>query len=90
MEERRLSGSGENWGNSSQYKALKGNSKPALKVIKQSKHVGQLQPTLGICYGNFKTSGNGEHLRIDGQSFWNLISGDPDLYIDMVEPQFNH
>lgn len=78
--------SGENWGNSSQYKALKGNFRTALKVIKQSKHVGQLQPTLGICYGNFKTSDNGEYLRIGGQSFWNLISGDPNLYIDMVEP----
>jgi hypothetical protein len=78
--------SGKNWGNSSQHSTLKRNFKTALKVIKQSKHVGSLQPTLGICYGNFKTSDNGEYLHIGGQSFWQLISGDPDLYIDMVEP----
>lgn len=78
--------SGENWGNSSQHKELKRNFKTALKVIKQSKHAGFLQPTLGICYGKFRTSDNGEYLKIGGQSFWHLISGDPDLYIEMVEP----
>lgn len=57
-----------------------------MKVIRQSRRAGQLQPTLGICYGNFKTVDNGEHLHIGGQSFWNLISGDPDLYIDLIEP----
>ena len=78
--------SGKNWGNSSQHKTLKRNFKTAVKVIRQSKHVGSLQPTLGICYGNFATTNNGEYLHIGGQSFWHLISGDPDLYIDIVEP----
>lgn len=78
--------SGKNWGNSAQHSALRANFKTAIKVIKQSKHVGQLQATLGICYGNFKTRDNGEYLHIGGQSFWHLISGDSDLYIDLVEP----
>jgi hypothetical protein len=78
--------SGKNWGNSSQHSTLKRNFKTALRVIKQSKHAGVLQPTLGICYGDFKTKDNGEYLHIGGQSFWDLISGDPNLYIDMVEP----
>ena len=78
--------SGKNWGNSSQHAALKRNFKTAVKVIRQSRHMGALQPTLGICYGNFKTTNNGEYLHIGGQSFWHLISGDPDLYIDLIEP----
>lgn len=78
--------SGKNWGNSSSTARLKQNFKTAVKVIKQSKHVEELQPTLGICYGNFKTNNNGEFLHIGGQSFWHLISGDPDLYINLVEP----
>lgn len=57
-----------------------------MKVIRQSRRAGQLQPTLGICYGNFKTVDNGEYLHIGGQSFWNLVSGDPVLYIDLIEP----
>ena len=78
--------SGKNWGNASQHSALKRNFKTAVKVIRQSKHAGALQPTLGICYGNFKTNNNGEYLHIGGQSFWHLISGDSKLYIDLVEP----
>ena len=78
--------SGKNWGNSSQHAALKRSFKTAVKVIRQSKHVGSLQPTLVICYGNFQTTNNGEFLHIGGQSFWHLISGDPNLYIDIVEP----
>lgn len=78
--------SGKNWGNSSQHAALKRNFQTAVKVLRQSHHSRALQPTLGICYGNFKTVNNGEFLHIGGQSFWYLISGDPKLYIDLVEP----
>lgn len=78
--------SGRNWGNSSQHQALRKNFKNAVKVIKQSKHAGEIQPTLGICYGKFRTVNNGEFLHIGGQSFWHLLSGDSELYVDIVEP----
>jgi hypothetical protein len=78
--------SGQNWGNSSQHKALRHSFKTAVKVLRQSRRVGTLQPTLGICYGKFKTVNNGEYLHIGGQSFWHLISGDKNLYIDLIEP----
>jgi hypothetical protein len=78
--------SGQKWGNSSQRKDLRQNFKKAVKVLRQSKQVGQIQPTLGICYGKFKTSNNGEFLHIGGQSFWHLLSGDLGLYIDIVQP----
>ena len=78
--------SGKNWGNSSQYKALRQHFMDAVKVLKQSKHSGDIQPTLGICYGRSKTKNNGSYLRIAGQNFWHLLSGDPDLYTSIIEP----
>lgn len=78
--------SGKNWGNSSQHTALKRSFRTAVKVLRQSHHSKTLQPTLGICYGDFKTVNNGEFLHIGGQSFWYLISGNRNLYIDLVEP----
>lgn len=78
--------SGKNWGNADQHRKLKDNFKTALKVIHQSRRAGALQPTLGICYGNFKTVNTGEYLHIGGQSFWHLISGDRELYVDLIEP----
>lgn len=78
--------SGKNWGNSSQHKALKHDFQEAVKIIRQSRHAGQIQPTLGICYGRFKTKDNGSYLHIGGQSFWHLLSDSPDLYKDIVEP----
>ncbi len=78
--------SGKNWGNADQHKRLRENFKIAVKVIKQSRHAGNLQPTLGICYGSFKTVDNGIYLHVGGQSFWHLISGDRNLYIDLIEP----
>jgi hypothetical protein len=78
--------SGKNWGNADQHRRLRENFKTAVKVIKQSRHSANLQPTLGICYGNFKTVNNGTFLHIGGQSFWHLISGDKRLYIDLIEP----
>ena len=78
--------SGKNWGNSSQYKALRQHFADAIKVLKQSKHSGDIQPTLGICYGRSKTLNNGVYLRIAGQNFWHLLSGDPELYTSIIEP----
>jgi hypothetical protein len=78
--------SGKKWGNAGQHKTLRENFRRALRVIKQSRHAGTLQPTLGICYGNFRTTDNGLYIHIGGQSFWHLISGDKQLYIDLIEP----
>jgi len=78
--------SGKAWGNATQQKKLRENFLTAVKVLKQNKAVGEIQPTLGICYGRFKTVNNGAFLHIGGQSFWELISGEQDLYMDIIEP----
>ena len=78
--------SGKTWGNATQHKKLRENFITAVRVIKQNQSAGEIQPTLGICYGRFKTTNNGAYLHIGGQSFWNLISGESDFYMDIVEP----
>ncbi len=78
--------SGKAWGNSTQHKRLESNFQRAERVLRQNKGVGQIQPTLGICYGRFKKVDKGKYLHIGGQAFWELISGEPDLYMDIVEP----
>ncbi len=78
--------SGVNWGNSSQYSALKTRFKNAVKVLRQSKSVKAVQPVLASCYGKRKTVDNGEYLRICGQEFWYFISGSRCLYTDIIEP----
>jgi Type II restriction endonuclease EcoO109I len=78
--------SGKAWGNGTQKKKLQENFLTAVRVLKQNRSMGEVQPTLGICYGRFKTVNNGAFLHIGGQSFWELISGEPDLYMDIIEP----
>jgi hypothetical protein len=78
--------SGKAWGNATQHKKLRDNFQTAVKVLKQNSVVGAIQPTLGICYGRFKTVNNGAFLHIGGQSFWELLSYEPDLYMDLIEP----
>jgi len=78
--------SGVNWGNSSQYAALRDRFKKAVQVLKQSKSVKAVQPVLASCYGRRKTVDTGEYLRICGQEFWYFISGDKNLYTDIIEP----
>lgn len=76
--------SGPNWGNSSQYRALKDYFKKAKQVLGQNNVIGQ--PVLGICYGKTRTSNNGDYIKYTGQSFWHFLSDDPNLYTEIIEP----
>jgi Type II restriction endonuclease EcoO109I len=78
--------SGKKWGNAQARKKQNQDFRRAVKVIKQEDRTTILQPTLGICYGKFKTENTGDYLHIGGQSFWHLLSGDRELYVDLIEP----
>lgn len=78
--------SGPNWGNNDQIKALKNNFLRAKKVLSQSKQIKKVQPVLGICYGKVRTTDNGIYLKIAGQNFWHFISGNKNLYTDIIKP----
>jgi hypothetical protein len=78
--------SGPNWGNSSQVRKLKDDFLRARRVQSQAHTPLHIQPVLGICYGRTATADNGLYLKIVGQSFWYFLSGDPRLYIELIEP----
>lgn len=79
--------SGPNWGNSSQHAKLAQDLRDAEKRLRQSNHVAAVEKVLGICYGKTKTVITDDgYLKVVGQNFWTLISGNPNLYVEIVEP----
>ncbi len=79
--------SGTNWGNSSQHKKLADDLRNAEIRLKQSKSISKVQSVLGICYGKTKTGyTSAGYLKIVGQNFWTFISGNKNLYLEIIEP----
>jgi Type II restriction endonuclease EcoO109I len=78
--------SGPNWGNSSQQSKLEQDLKTAVARLKQSTRRLSIQPVLGICYGQTKTTFLRGYMKIVGQNFWHFISENPNLYTDIIEP----
>jgi hypothetical protein len=78
--------SGTNWGNSSQHAKLAENLQTASNVIRQSKRFQNVQTVLGICYGKTRTCLHAKgYLKIVGQNFWAMISGEKDLYKHILD-----
>lgn len=78
--------SSPNWGNSSQQKRLKQNFEQALKIQRQARSKSNIQAILGICYGRAAHKDKGIYQIVVGQRFWEFLSGDPDLYVALIEP----
>lgn len=83
--------SGPNWGNADQHKKLRELLRTAVRVARQSGvQTGAIVPVEGICYGKFGRGAGkedkGDYIRLAGQSFWHLISGQKTFYVDVIEP----
>lgn len=79
--------SGPNWGNSSQHRKLKDDFMSAQIRLRQSQIRINVVPILGICYGKAKSVWTDSgYLKLVGQNFWTLISGDRDFYTRIIEP----
>lgn len=78
--------SGPNWGNSSQHAQLDLSFKNASTRLQQSRIKINYRLVLGICYGKTKTSKTRGYIKMVGQNFWALISGDKEFYKSIVEP----
>ena len=78
--------SGTSWGNASQQSKLAEDFQKAVTRVKQSRHMVNVQPTLGICYGKTKTRRLRGYLKVVGQNFWYLLSESENLYTDIIEP----
>ena len=78
--------SGPNWGNSSQIAEMKDNFVTATRIIRQNDRTANVIAINGCCYGRDNNPDKGIYFKYCGQEFWELISGDSDLYTRIVEP----
>lgn len=80
--------SGPNWGNADQHNRLGTNFVAALNRMRVGRPRVQVDAVLGICYGRTRTTRNRKYgyLKLVGQNFWTFISGNRDLYTEIIEP----
>ena len=78
--------SGPNWGNSSQISKMKADFKTAKKTLRTSNSGLQVIAINGCCYGRDNNPDKGDYFKYCGQLFWEFISGNSNLYTDIIEP----
>lgn len=78
--------SGPNWGNSSQIKRMIDNFNQAKRILRMGNKTLNIQAINGCCYGRISQPDKGDYLKICGQEFWELVSGNEHLFVDIVEP----
>ena len=84
--------SGPNWGNSDQINIMKKNFKKAKQEIKLTAKGKNILSINGCMYGKeqvFHKDSRDQLLnyyKICGQAFWELVSGDDQLYIKIIQP----
>jgi len=78
--------SGPNWGNSGQIKKMHDNFKQAKRILKTNTKTINIVAVNGCCYGKDNKPDKGDYLKLCGQRFWEFISGNEELYLDIIEP----
>lgn len=78
--------SGPNWGNSSQIKKMVADFKTAKRTLRTGNSQLVITAVNGCCYGRDNKPDKGDHFKYCGQKFWEFISGDKDLYVEIIEP----
>lgn len=78
--------SGPNWGNSSQINKMVSDFKTAAKTLRTSNSKMIITAINGCCYGRDNNPDKGDYFKFCGQRFWEFISGDLNLYSELIEP----
>lgn len=78
--------SGPNWANSKALQKMLGDFRTAKKTLRTSGSGLNVVAVNGCCYGKDNQPNKLEHLKLCGQRFWQFISGDENLYAEIVEP----
>lgn len=78
--------SGPKWSNSSSIKTLKNNFKKAIRILHTGNNKLNVIAINGCCYGKDKTPEKDGYYKYCGQAFWEFISGEDSLFIDIIEP----
>lgn len=78
--------SGPSWGNSSQIRKMISDFTTAKRTLRTSNAQLNVVAVNGCCYGKDNTPDKGDYIKLCGQQFWEFISGNSQLYIDVIEP----
>ena len=78
--------SGPNWGNSSQIAKMRDNFRKAKRILRTNTSLTNVVAVNGCCYGKDRKPDKDDYLKLCGQQFWEFISGDENLYTDIIEP----
>ncbi|NUO81846.1 cytosolic protein [candidate division KSB1 bacterium] len=78
--------SGPHWGNSRQIAKLKDDFRKAKRILGTNTARNKVIAVNGCCYGKDDKPDKGDYLKLCGQGFWELISGNADLYTEIIEP----
>jgi hypothetical protein len=84
--------SGTNWGNSDQVNRMRDNFKTARQILRGRGVAGEVIAVNGCIYGKdnrpFKAHADPEkqYYKYAGQEFWHFVSGDENLYQEIIRP----
>ncbi|OQX88907.1 cytosolic protein [candidate division KSB1 bacterium 4484_87] len=78
--------SGPNWGNSSQIKKMRDDFTTAKRTLRTSSSNLNIVAVNGCCYGRDNNPDKGDYFKFCGQLFWEFISGNRELYTEIIEP----
>jgi len=78
--------SGPNWGNSGQIAKMILDFKSAKRTLRTSNSGLNIKAINGCCYGKDNHPDKGDYFKYCGQRFWEFISDEPNLYIEIIEP----
>lgn len=78
--------SGPNWGNSQQIKRLKDVFRTAKRTLRTSNSQLNVVAVNGCCYGKDRRPDKGDYFKYCGQEFWQFISGEESLFLQIIEP----
>jgi len=78
--------SGPSWGNSQQVLRMRDNFRKAKRILGTNSTKTQIVAVNGCCYGRDSKPDKGDYLKLCGQRFWEFISDDENLYIEIIEP----
>jgi hypothetical protein len=78
--------SGPNWGNSRQIKKMKDDFNKVKRILRTNNPDIHVIAVNGCCYGKDNNPDKGDYHKLCGQRFWEFISGNGDLYTEIIEP----
>lgn len=78
--------SGPSWGNKSQIDKMKEYFRKAKRILGTNRSKVNVVAVNGVCYGKDDRPEKEEYVKLCGQRFWELVSGNVDLYTEIIEP----